>query len=183
MRHEITIAGPLYRLRPVRIEDASFIVGLRTGQESRRFIHHTDSDVRQQEHWIKRYFEQPNDYYFIVESIETAKPEGTVAIYDFDPDTGMAEWGRWVISPGSSAGIPSMILAFQLAFGKIGVVTLCSHTAVQNGKVIAILERFGMRETRRISKYIRIRDDLYDAVRHEITRAEWLLRSQPVTAL
>ncbi len=176
MRHHLSIRGPKYRLRPVQIEDAPFIVALRTNQANRQFIHHTDNDVRKQQDWIERYFERPNDYYFIVENTQTGEPEGTVGIYDFSPETGVAEWGRWVISPGSSAGIPSMILTFQLAFNEIGVSTLCSHTATENRRVISLLERFGMREAERFPNYIRVADQPYEAVRHEITRAEWLQR-------
>src|SRR5262249_343583 len=132
MRHHYTIEGDCYRLRPVQVEDAAFIVALRTNPERSRFIHVTPSDVRKQEAWVSEYFERSNDFYFVVENRESGQIEGTVGIYDFDPRYGAAEWGRWVMRPGSRAGIPSMTLTFDFAFDQLGVDSLCSYTAVEN---------------------------------------------------
>ena len=173
MRHYYTIEGDSYRLRPVRVEDAAFIVELRTNPERNRFIHVTPADVQKQEAWLQEYFERSNDYYFVVENKESGRIEGTVGIYDLDLRDGAAEWGRWVMRPGSRAGIPSMTLTFDFAFDQLGVKSLRSYTAVENERVITILEGFGMQRVSRLPKHLQIGDQAHDAILHRITRDDW----------
>ena len=56
------------RLRPVRIEDAAFIVWLRNLDFVKGNVGDSATDVATQEAWLRAYFEREGDYYFIVES-------------------------------------------------------------------------------------------------------------------
>ncbi|SRR5579884_707741 len=174
MRHDFTISGPAYRLRPVEVDDAAFIVTLRTEPTRNRFIHYTPPDIEAQINWIQRYLEQPGDYYFIVESVQTGEREGTIGIYDIDPQQRTAEWGRWVIRPGSKAALQSLVLLFRLAFESLHLEVLRTHTVVENRGVIAILERAGMRRVRILPKDVQIGQAQHDTVEHQISRADWL---------
>lgn len=176
MRHNLTIAGSAYRLRPITLYDAQFIVVIRTHPSRSRFINYTPSDVEQQREWIERYFEKPNDYYFLIEDANTREPEGTLAIYDVNVEKKTAEWGRWVLRPGSKAALPSITLVFRAAFENLHLDLLRTHTVLENRSVIAILERAGMREARKLENYVQIGNRSYDVIEHQILRADWLRR-------
>jgi RimJ/RimL family protein N-acetyltransferase len=173
MRHTIDVSGYLFRLRPVRLEDAAFIVELRTDPQRNAFIHYTAPDIAKQENWLRSYFEAPDDYYFIIEDELTGKREGTIGIHNYRAEENCAEWGRWVIRRGSKSGIPSMFLIFKVAFERLGLKYLFTHTVAENRTAIMILERFGMKERRRLPEHIRIGDRTYEAVEHQITRTDW----------
>ncbi|MGH9610551.1 MAG: GNAT family N-acetyltransferase [Bryobacteraceae bacterium] len=121
MDHKLSISGNFFRLRPVSLEDAAFIVEVRTDPLRNRFINPTSLEVEKQEQWLKRYFEAPDDYYFIIENEATGEREGTVGIYRLDVEAKRAEWGRWVVRRGSKSAIPSLLLSFKLAFEQIGL--------------------------------------------------------------
>ena len=56
--------------------------------------------------WLNRYFNTPDDYYFLVENNLTGEKDGLISIYNVKD--GVAELGRWVIKKGSMATIESM---------------------------------------------------------------------------
>lgn len=173
MDHKLSISGYSFRLRPVSLEDAAFIVEVRTDPQRNRFINLTSADVEKQQQWLKRYFEEPDDYYFIIENQATGEREGTVGIYGLDAKAKRAEWGRWVVRRDSKSAIPSMLLSFKLAFQQIGLDSLYTHTAAENRNALMALERFGMQARCRLPGYLRIDGRTYDAIEHEMTRENW----------
>lgn len=183
MRHNLTATGSTYRLRPVEIADAAFIMALRTDPKRNRFINSTPPEIKRQVEWIESYFTRPNDYYFMVENVQTGDAEGTISIYDADPAQRTAEWGRWVLRSGSKAALPSVALLFRLAFEELHLELLKTHTVVENRSVISILERAGMREIRILPEYVQIDAVQYDVVEHQISRSDWVERrkSRPLT--
>ena len=127
MKHGISIDGFGYRIRPVKLSDAQFIIDARLEDSERnRFIHTISHDIEEQERWINAYFEREGDYYFIVENRLTGQPEGLIGIYDVKD--GKAEWGRWVIKKGSFAAVESVDLVYRAAFEKIGLEELYCRT-------------------------------------------------------
>ena len=53
MKHRITVEGFGYRLRPVRLNDAQFIIDVRLEDTARnKFIHAISRDVKAQEDWL-----------------------------------------------------------------------------------------------------------------------------------
>ncbi len=173
MDHKLSISGNFFRLRPVSLEDAAFIVEVRTDPLRNRFINPTSLEVEKQEQWLKRYFEAPDDYYFIIENEATGEREGTVGIYRLDVEAKRAEWGRWVVRRGSKSAIPSLLLSFKLAFEQIGLDSFYTHTAAENRSALMALERFGMEEKRHLPGYLHIGGRAYDAIEHEMTREKW----------
>src|SRR5665213_1010453 len=99
MDHSIIQNGFGLRLRPVRIEDADFILKLRCNPKLNRFIGDTSPDIEMQKKWMWDYFKRPGDYYFCMELEKTGNPVGAIAIYNVLADLSKAEWGRWIISP------------------------------------------------------------------------------------
>ena len=84
MRHSISLTCVRYRLRPVTLEDAPFIVELRMDPLLNRYLHEISPRVEDQVAWIERYFERPEDYYFIIEDADSGEPHGAIGIYDIE---------------------------------------------------------------------------------------------------
>ena len=101
MRHELSLAGAAFGLRPVRDDDAAFIVGLRSDPELGRWLNPTSPNVADQLAWLARYYERTGDYYFVIERLSNGAAEGLIGLYDVEG--GEAEWGRWLLKPGSLA--------------------------------------------------------------------------------
>ena len=145
MQHDIQIEGFGVRLRPVRMEDAPFIVWLRNLEHARGRVGDSASTQQSQEAWLQAYFQRAGDYYFIVETAGRA-PVGAYGIYNVSGTS--AESGRWVIRPDVLAAIPSAILAFDAAFGTLGLKELHVTTVSTNRAVLSLNRKFGFREVR-----------------------------------
>jgi RimJ/RimL family protein N-acetyltransferase len=173
MRHHYTIQEGLYRLRPAQLQDAGFIVKLRTHPEKNRFINTTSPDISKQEDWLRRYFERAGDYYFMIENVMTGEPEGTLGIYDVNEEHRSAEWGRWIVRPGSKAALPSCCLAFNLAFSEMKLAYLYSYVAAEHQSVVAILNAFGMRQEASLPGHLQLDGRTVDAVKMRISASDW----------
>lgn len=150
MKHNFSIDGFSYRLRPVRLKDAEFIVKVRLEDAERnRYIHPISSDPKEQEDWLKQYFERENDFYFVVENRFTREPEGLIAFYN--QEGRKAEWGRWVMRKGSLAAAESVDLLYRIAFGKAGLDELYCRTVAENKPVISFHSAIG-EKTRGVRK-------------------------------
>lgn len=145
MRHDLETEGFGIRLRPVRLEDAEFIVWLRNLEHVKGRVGDSAVDKPAQEDWLKAYFERQGDYYFIIETRRRIAV-GAYGIYDQAGDS--AESGRWIIRPEVPAAIPSAIQAFEIAFGKLGLRELRVKTVSTNRSVLSLNRKFGFRETK-----------------------------------
>ena len=105
MRHDIDCVGHRYSLRPVEIADAEFIVGIRTDPGLSRYINSTSPRVSDQVVWLNKYFDRLGDWYFVIIDNRNGQREGLVGIYEFNRTLRVAEWGRWVLRPGSLAAV------------------------------------------------------------------------------
>ena len=143
MEHTLKAEGFGVRLRPVRMEDAAFIAWLRNLEHVKGRVGDTSSDTAAQEAWLKAYFKRDGDYYFIV---ETAGGIAVGAYGIYDVKAGSAESGRWIIQPEVPAAIPSVVLAFDLAFGDLRLKELRVTTVSTNQPVLSLNRRFGFSE-------------------------------------
>ena len=142
MKHSVTTEGFGVRLRPVRMEDAAFIVWLRNLDHARGRIGDT-VDESAQRAWLEKYFTREGDYYFIIETAGGVNV-GAYGIYDVRGKS--AESGRWVINPEVPAAIPSAMLAFKTAFETLGMDELRVSTVSTNQLVLSLNKKFGFRE-------------------------------------
>lgn len=145
MRHALIVKGNGVGLRPVRLDDAPFIVWLRNLDYVKGRVGDSAADVAVQERWLKSYFEKEGDYYFIVETINEI-PLGTLAIYDVKGSS--AEVGRIVIRPGVSASAPALVLIFDLAYGQLGITQVRATSVAGNHKAHIILRKHGFRQVK-----------------------------------
>jgi RimJ/RimL family protein N-acetyltransferase len=145
MRHTLQAEGFGVRLRPVRMEDAAFIVWLRNLEHVKGKVGDSAMDTAAQQSWLSSYFERQGDYYFIIETWG-GLAVGAYGIYD---QTGAsAESGRWIIRPEVPAAIPSAIVAFEIAFQRLALRELRVKTVSTNRTVLSLNRKFGFRQTR-----------------------------------
>lgn len=163
MKHNYSMEGFAYRLRPIRREDAQFVVDTRLEDSERnRFIHRISPDVSEQEKWLDAYFEREGDFYFVVENRLTREPEGLISFYD--AENGKAEWGRWVIRKNSLAAAESVRLLYKIAFEKAGMTELYCRTLALNTEVVSFHNSIGEHTRRTIPEAFELNGEKYDAV-------------------
>src|SRR5208283_4636019 len=143
MRHEIQLEDFDVRLRPVRMDDAAFIVWLRNLDHVKGKVGDSAVDVAGQQAWFKTYFEREGDYYFVAET-PGGIPLGTIGVYDVAGTGG--EIGRYVVRPEVMAGVPVAVLARDLAFGKLGLKELRSTSVSTNLAVHSMDKKFGSKQ-------------------------------------
>jgi RimJ/RimL family protein N-acetyltransferase len=162
-----------YRLRPVTVEDARFIVALRADPVLNRFVHEISPRVEDQVAWLERYFGRADDYYFIVENAQSFEPQGTIGLYNVDLEQNCAEWGRWILKPGSMAALESAWLIYEATFSKLSLAELFSHTLADNHAVVSFHDNFGALRSAVLREHFTVRGERKTAIEHRVTASEW----------
>jgi RimJ/RimL family protein N-acetyltransferase len=145
MRHSLTAQGYGLRLRPVRLDDAPFIVWLRNLDFVKGRVGDSAADVPGQERWLNRYFEREGDYYFIAETLNEISL-GTYGIYDLNETS--AEIGRLVIRPEVPAGTPATLLLIDLFYEQMGITHLRGRAVAGNHRARSLFRRLGFNEVK-----------------------------------
>ena len=169
MKHNIRQFGFSYKLRPVEIEDAQFIIDTRLeDSEKSQFVHKISSDINKQIDWLNQYFEKDNDYYFVIENIFTGEKEGLISIYNIEGNK--AEWGRWVLKRGSLASIEGVNILYQIAFNKLGLAELYSRTVENNVSVVNFHKNINAKFRSVLKNEFELEGKLYNAVEQYIDK-------------
>lgn len=174
MRHDIRIEGYAFRLRPVNDSDASFICRLRTDGYLNRFLHASSPRIEDQLEWLGRYYDRPDDYYFVVEALATGASEGVISIYDVEAHGKRGEWGRWILRPKSLAAIESAWLIYRVAFDRIGLEEVYCRTVAANTAVVSFHDSCGITNQRLLPNHFELGGRAHDAVEHSVSRASWI---------
>ena len=173
MRHSISLNCVRYRLRPVAVEDAPFIVALRTDPALNRFVHEISAKVEDQVAWLERYFDRVGDYYFVVEDVDSREPQGTIGLYKTVLESNEAEWGRWIVKGSSIAALESAWLIYETAFATLRLSSLYSRTLAENQRVISFHDSFGASRGSLLEDHFTVRGERKAAIEHRITADEW----------
>lgn len=173
MEHDVTLAGHAFSLRPVHYEDAEFIVSLRNDSRLNKYLHSGASAQAAQTQWLESYFTRSGDYYFVVEQLVGGAREGLVAIYNKDDDANTAEWGRWVLRPGSFAAIESAWLSYRVGFEILNLESLYCRTVVENRSVVSFHDSCGAPRRRTLVDHFELSGRKFDAVEHCVDRGIW----------
>ena len=164
------------------MSDAGFIVDVRA--PAGRFLNHGAATIAEQREWLEAYFDRPGDFYFVVESANGDRPEGLVGLYAMDARERTAEWGRWVIRPGSSAAVESALLIYRCAFECLALERVWCRTLADNDKVLAFHDACGlMRAPEPLT--LEHNGRRVPGVLHALSRQEWALvrsRLEPLAA-
>ena len=171
MRHSLHVEGFGVRLRPVRLEDAPFIVWLRNLDHVKGWVGDSANDVPSQEAWLNKYFEREGDYYFLVETVGCGVPLGTHGIYH---QTGTsAEKGRHIMRPEVLAGVPAAMLANDLAFNELGLTELRANAVSTNTSVLSLHRKCGFQQVGIARGAQIINGEPVDLVQWVLTRDAW----------
>jgi len=170
MRHSLQIEDFGVRLRPVRLEDAAFIVWLRSLDYVRGNVGDSAVSLAAQETWLEKYFDRDGDYYFIVET-PGGIPMGTHGLYDVRGTS--AEKGRHIIRPEVMAGVPAALLAADLGFGPLGMTELRASCVATNVTVRSLHRRSGFREIGRRPAAQNINGRPVDLIEFVLMAEDW----------
>jgi len=169
MRHDLTLAGPAFRLRPIADADARLVLELRGNTKLNRYLHSTSERLDDQLAWFASYYERPGDYYFVVERQDSGAAEGVISVYDIDFHASCGEWGRWILTPGSLAAVESAWLIYRCAFEQLGLERAFCRTRVDNGPVVSFHDSCGITARRLLPGHFELGGKLVDAMEHEVT--------------
>ena len=170
MRHSLQAEGFGIRLRPVHLEDAAFILWVRSLDYVKGNVGDSAADVAAQEAWLRAYFEKPDDYYFVAES-PTGIPLGTHGIYNVKGAIG--EKGRHIMRPEVMAGVPTGILSTDLAFEQLGLRELRAKVVITNVTVHSLLRKSGFKQVGIIPAAQMISGKPVDIIEFRVTAEDW----------
>lgn len=173
MNHKFHIQGALYGLRPVRKEDAAFILTLRTDAELNRYLHSTSSSIEDQLKWLDNYFKRDNDFYFVIEELTQKIPQGLISLYDVDNDTCSGEWGRWLLLQDSLAAVESALLIYRFGFEALKLEEIYCRTVSENSSVVSFHDSCGILRRRVLPRHFVFDDEHKEAIEHRLSRSEW----------
>jgi len=158
------------RLRPVRLEDAAFIVWLRNLEHAKGRVGDSAADTATQEAWLTQYLDRPDDYYWIIETL-AGIPVGTYGVWDFME--GSAESGRWITRTDVPAAVPSAILGLDIAFDTLGLTKIRVKTVTTNAPVLSLNRKFGMKQTYVETDSQQIGGKMVDQVHFVLLPQDW----------
>lgn len=173
MKHDLYIRGFAFGLRPLTVEDAEFIVELRSDRQRSRFLHPIPPSVEAQRAYVLEYFERAGDYYFVVVRQGKNSREGLVAIYNADLRKRTADWGRWILRPGSWASVESALRIYEAAFDYLQLDEVRSQTICENRHVVGFHDRCGVPRQGVLRGYYKMDQMTYDVIEHVLTRRDW----------
>lgn len=128
--------------RDANVNDAQFILSLRTHQIRNKYLSSTSPEIEKQIVWLNNYKDSTNQAYFIIET-NNGEKVGTVRLYDQIGDS--FSWGSWIIQAGAPASfaIESALIVYHYAIYTLGFTK--SHFEVRKGNksVWQFHERFG----------------------------------------
>lgn len=141
------LEGESINLRLVGIEDAEFILSLRTNPLLNQYLSSTDSTVDNQKKWLRAYKIRENkgqEIYFIVENKEH-QPVGTVRIYNIHNEKRECSWGSFILNENRPDNSSSQVILLTLdfVFMKLKLDKIRLDVRRENCKAIHIYEKNG----------------------------------------
>ena len=123
------------------INDAEFILSLRTDVIKSRFLSHTQNDLDKQKKWLELYSKDDSQIYFVIKDLELNNV-GTVRLYDQQGSSFC--WGSWIIKDKSPSfyAIESALMVYIFA-KSLGFSESHFDVRKENLSVCKFHERFG----------------------------------------
>lgn len=123
------------------VDDAEFILSLRTDKTKGKFLSYTEYDLQKQIKWLECYSKDHSQVYFIIKDLEFNKI-GTVRLYDQQGNS--FSWGSWIIKNGSPSyySIESALMVYFFA-KSLGFTESHFDVRKKNVSVWKFHERFG----------------------------------------
>lgn len=139
------VVGKTLIFRNATVEDAAFVLSLRTDSEKSRFLSSVSGDLTDQQDWLACYAEANDQAYFIIEYQD--EPIGTVRLYDSRGDSFC--WGSWVLKNTRPvhAALESALMVYAYAIDHLGYNAAHFDVRKGNERVWQFHERFGALRT------------------------------------
>jgi len=143
IRKAVQIKGKTLTFRDATVDDADFILSLRTDHDKSRYLSSTPHDISKQILWLERYTVADDQAYFIIEF--RGEPIGTVRLYDAQKNSFC--WGSWILNTGSQkhASIESVLMVYAYAVDHLDFRAAHFDVRKGNESVWLFHERFGAR--------------------------------------
>lgn len=161
------------QLRPVNVNDASFILDLRNMPHAQNNIPSLNITLEQEQHWLSKNIHDPNDYFYIIESY-SGKKLGTISVYSIDYKNHVAEEGRLVILPISLAMVPAFILLFDFCFYTLQLALLTSWCVATNKKMIAFKYESGCQENPSVKSSRKVNGQFINSIAFTYSKENYL---------
>lgn len=141
LRKPRSVRGRQLLFRDAAVDDAAFILGLRTDEKKGEFLSATAPDQLRQRDWLARYAADAGQVYFIICTLD-GTPVGTVRLYDQRGDSFC--WGSWIKGDGAPGGfgVESALMVYDFAL-RLGFKRAHFDVRKQNTSVCRFHERFG----------------------------------------
>jgi diamine N-acetyltransferase len=162
---ELTLSGTYVTLRPLRVADAALTHGWRTAQRA-KFLNQGAASVEQQAAWIAS--RPAGEYNFVIE-LKDGTPVGMLSLTGIDLANRHGEPGRFLIGnedavKGLPIAVEAMMLLYELAFDRLGLVRVCGTVAANNPMMIKWQKYLGMKEEGRLRNHLCQDGVFHDAV-------------------
>ncbi|CNL44067.1 Uncharacterised protein [Yersinia aldovae] len=141
------IKGKTIQLRLASPDDASFIYSLRIDEKLNEHISKINGTEIQQREWLIKYKDREKiseEFYFIIELLDSEVPIGTVRLYGFLGREKFC-WGSWILNNNKTrtSAIESAYLVYQYAFEYIGFDSAYFQVDKKNKTVTSFHEKTG----------------------------------------
>lgn len=136
------VHGDTLTFRDASVDDAEFILSLRTDAGKSKYLSTTSGDVDAQRQWLEKYASAAGQAYFIIEY--EGQSIGTVRLYDQRGDS--FSWGSWILMDGRPrhAAMESALMVYSFAIDFLGFDACHFEVMKGNERVIQFHERFGV---------------------------------------
>lgn len=126
-------------LKLIDVDDADFIIELRTNSKLNQFLSKIEPDLLTQEKWIKDYkvrSSEGSEYYFVIMDRANDKV-GLVRVYDIDDR--VFSWGSWILKAGYLKSYPleSALLIYEFGFNCLNLQMSVFEVLKENEKVLS----------------------------------------------
>lgn len=141
LRKVARVVGKTLSFRNATVDDAAFILSLRTDAEKSRYLSTVSGELVEQEAWPERYAQADDQAYFVIE--HQAAPIGTVRLYD--PQGESFCLGSWILHSRrpSQAAMESALMVYAYAVDHLGFTAAHFDVRKGNERVRHFHERFG----------------------------------------
>lgn len=141
IRKAALVRGDTLTFRDAELDDAEFILSLRTDAEKSRYLSHVPNDLEAQRAWLARYAQERGQAYFIIEF--KGERIGTLRLYDARGDSFC--WGSWILKDGRPrhAAMESALMVYAYSVDHLGFTACHFDVRKGNERVIKFHERFG----------------------------------------
>lgn len=141
---EKQIIGENITLRPINLDDDSFVADLRSEVKVYQFLS-SDKPISKEDQrkWIQSFLVNQQEFYFIVIDNNSNKKKGTISLYNINYNE--AEFGRYISLDAVSA-IEAELLILKHGFENLNLDKIYCRTAELNSKVWRQHLQFGFED-------------------------------------